>query len=554
MSSAQLLAAARAVGDAGARAVLVSGEAGIGKTHLARAAADRLGADGVTVAWGRADPVERSVPYSAITQVLAALPGRHRLARRSTSRAARRRRPPRGLPAGGPHSRRRARPVPLVVVIDDLHHADEDTLVLLGFLVRRMADQPDRLGHDGPPPRRRPVAGADRAAARVARGPPARRAPARRARPRLRRPPRRHHDRPPARRRRPRGRRAAGQRQPVLRHPARPLAARGRDARRRRHGGRRAGVATGRAARTGGPARRGCPRRRAGPPPCSATSTSTSSTSWPTTSTAGRDRVHDGFDRLVRADLLRPQGDRYEFTHDLIRETLYEDLAPAARRRLHGVAASVLLAQRARGDAVDVVELARHLSLASPGPDAAAADALREAGDVMLRSSPRSAALRYRQAIGYLPASGAGALHVRLARALHRAGQPDEVARVCRSGLGDATGAERDALTRYLSAALADLGDLGGALSMVDHEIAANGPSVVLLTTRALLHRLARRRGGRRSRRRRRRGPRVERARSPGRAVPAPQPRRRHRGAAVVAPRRWPSSSACSRRSIPRRG
>ena len=49
--------------------------------------------------------------------------------------------------------------------------------------------------------------------------------------------------------------------------------------------------------------------------------------------------VQDGFDRLVRADLLRPVGERYEFVHDLVRETLYGDLGPAERRRLHGAAA-----------------------------------------------------------------------------------------------------------------------------------------------------------------------------------------------------------------------
>ena len=193
---------------------------------------------------------------------------------------------------------------------------------------------------------------------------------------------------------------------------------------------------------------------------------------------------------------------------------------------------------------MDVVELARHLSLASPGPDAGAADALREAGDVLLRSSPRSAALRYRQAIGYLPASGAGALHVRLARALHRAGQPDEVARVCRSGLGDATGADRDVLTRYLSSALADVGDLGGALAMVDQEIAANGPSVVLLTTRGLLHRLLDDVAAAGRDVDCRRGPRVDASAIGWPCCSSASTSASTSGRRAVARRRWPSSSA----------
>ena len=40
---------------------------------------------------------------------------------------------------------------------------------------------------------------------------------------------------------------------------------------------------------------------------------------------------------------------RYEFVHDLVRETLYGDLGPAERRRLHGAAAQVLLKRRAHG-------------------------------------------------------------------------------------------------------------------------------------------------------------------------------------------------------------
>jgi DNA-binding CsgD family transcriptional regulator/type II secretory pathway predicted ATPase ExeA len=485
---ALLLAAARGVTERGACAVLVSGEAGIGKTHLARAAADALAADGVTVAWGRADPVERSVPYAAITQVLAALPARPRLGDRITLDG------PRDavrhdvfLPAADALEEACAHG-PVVVVIDDLHHADEDTLVLLGLLVRRMADDPLAWVLTARPH----VADPSPALTALLHG---------------LREDRRLDEIPLA----------------ALDHDSvalvartvigRPLDGEVRDALVRRASGNPffaiqlalslADDGCLAAAATPGvlQSRRAALLERVVPLGEDARAVGRAVAVFGDIDLdqldvlvdhldGGRDRGHDGFDRLVRADLLRPRGDRYEFTHDLIRETLYDDLAPAARRRLHGVAATVLLAQRQRGGAVDVVELARHLSLASPGPDAAAADALREAGDVLLRASPRSAALRYRQAIGYLPPSGAGDLHVRLARALHRAGQPDEVARVCRRGLGDATGGERDVLTRYLSAALADLGDLGAARAMVEHEIATNGPSVVLLTTLALLHRL----------------------------------------------------------------
>jgi DNA-binding CsgD family transcriptional regulator len=490
---ARLLAVSRSSHARGDRAMLLSGDAGIGKTHLARAVAEQLAGDGHVVAWGRADPVERAVPYAAISQALASLPGGHRLALDETRRGD-------DLLRTDVH-----RPVaelleahcaagPVAVVIDDLHHADEDTLVLIGFLVRRLADVPltwiftsrrhvaestpglaallHRLTEDG----RLEEIALDRLPdddiARLAEA-------------------------------------AVG----------RPLAAPARTVVVERSAGNpffaiqlalslaEGGVlddpiGVARAVPT--ISRRVALLERVFPLGERARSVARLVSVLGDidldrleglASVLGVDlaEVQDGFDRLVRADLLRPVDElRYEFVHDLVRETLYGDLGPAERRRLHGAAARVLLERRAHGDHIDLVELAHHLSLGSPGPDAAAVDALREAGDLLARSSPRSAAVRYRRAIEYLPAGGDGAgdLHVRLARALHRAGEPREVVRVCRSGLADASGDVRDRLTRYLSAALADEGELGAALAIVDRELGDRGDAAVLLTTRALLNRM----------------------------------------------------------------
>jgi len=492
----ELLALARGARTLGDRAVLVSGEAGIGKTHLVRYLADRLAADGYTVAWGRADPVERAVPYAAISQVLAALPGHHAL--RTLYDA----------PSGLDVVRNDVyRPVaqlleaqcaegPVVVVVDDLHYADEDTLVLIGFLVRRLLALPIMWVLTSRPRLAEPAPGLAALLHRL---------------------------------------REDGRLDEVVldRLPADDIT-------------RLVDEAVGRSV---GPAAMAVIVERSAGNPFFAIQLALSlaengvldrpgavdaSTAVPSisrrvallervfplgenartvariasvfgdidldqledlASVLGLDatQVEDGFDRLVRADLLRPfAGSRYVFVHDLVRETLYGDLGPAERRRLHGAAAQVLLKRRAHGEAVDLVELGHHLSEGSPGPDGRAVDALREAGDLLVQSAPRSAALRYRQAIDYLPdgIDGSSDLHVRLARALHRAGEPSEVIRVCRSGLVGATGDDRDRLTRYLSAALADDGDLGGALAIVDSEVARRGDSVVLLTTRALFHRL----------------------------------------------------------------
>src|SRR5205814_1634357 len=70
---AQILRRARSIAVDPDRVVLLTGEAGIGKTSLAREVCDRLGAEGFEIAWSRADQLERAVPYAAIEQALGSL-------------------------------------------------------------------------------------------------------------------------------------------------------------------------------------------------------------------------------------------------------------------------------------------------------------------------------------------------------------------------------------------------------------------------------------------------------------------------------------------------
>ena len=62
--------------------------------------------------------------------------------------------------------------------------------------------------------------------------------------------------------------------------------------------------------------------------------------------------------QMVREDALRPG--RYEFTHTLIRESLYEELSAARRARLHGSLAASLEALRGAGSRAHLGELAHH--------------------------------------------------------------------------------------------------------------------------------------------------------------------------------------------------
>ena len=467
------------------RAVLITGEAGIGKTHLARLDVDRLARDGFSVAWGRADPVERAVPYAAFAQVLS-----------SGSSSS-------GWASGdytGPDAvlhqvyrpvanelEARCAAAPLVIAIDDLHYADEDTLMLIGFLVRRLGELPLVWLFTARSHLAEPAPGVAQLLHRL-------------------REDRRLEEMELTRL-------GAGDVaalvEDVVGHAVEPdvLAAIVERSTGNPFFAIQLALSLAESSEAAGGttvvpsvSRRVALLERVFPLGEGARSLARLAAVSGEIDVDQLERLagpldldltaaQDGFDRLVRADLLRPaEGGRYEFVHDLVRETLYDDLGPAERRRLHGIAAQCLLDRRSLGEAVDQVELAHHLSRSGNASDTRAVDALREAGDALARTAPRSAAVRYRQAIGFLP-DGAVAtdLDVRLARVLHRAGDPAEVVHVCRHALPSATGDDRDRLTRYLAAALADTGSFRDALAIVETELASGGDRVVLLCTQALL-------------------------------------------------------------------
>lgn len=124
----------------GGGSLFIVGEAGLGKTVLLEHAR-RLAGDGFAVGLGQGDPMEASLPFALVAQALAGLGGEEDRG---------------GLAAPVTDERRTARFYeilrwlervrrPTLVLLDDLHCADPDSLALVSFLSRRFAEGPVAL-------------------------------------------------------------------------------------------------------------------------------------------------------------------------------------------------------------------------------------------------------------------------------------------------------------------------------------------------------------------------------------------------------------------------
>ena len=96
------------------------------------------------------------------------------------------------------------------------------------------------------------------------------------------------------------------------------------------------------------------------------------------------DRASAGIVKAEEADVLRRVGERIDFTHPLLGSTVYAAASPEARRSLHRRLAELVL---------DPEEQARHLALATGGPDPDVAGALDTAAQhASARGAPDAAA------------------------------------------------------------------------------------------------------------------------------------------------------------------
>ena len=100
----------------------------------------------------------------------------------------------------------------------------------------------------------------------------------------------------------------------------------------------------------------------------------------------------------ARAAGVLEEGDRLRLAHPLLGSTAYLEAGPDERRSLHAALSGVV---------VDPAERARHLALASHGPDALVADALEEAATIAAaRGAPDAAAELAEQASELTPGTG----------------------------------------------------------------------------------------------------------------------------------------------------
>jgi predicted ATPase len=126
----ELLAGVRSTGQG--RLILVSGEAGVGKTALLRAFCDAHAGD-LRILWGACEPLRTPHPLGPLADVARTTGGELGELVAAGAR-------PHDV-AGALVAELRSRP-PTVLVVEDLHWADEATLDVVALLAPRIASAP----------------------------------------------------------------------------------------------------------------------------------------------------------------------------------------------------------------------------------------------------------------------------------------------------------------------------------------------------------------------------------------------------------------------------
>ncbi len=197
--------------------------------------------------------------------------------------------------------------------------------------------------------------------------------------------------------------------------------------------------------------------------------------------------VTAAFDRLVGEHLLVRGEAGYEFAHAIVRDALYEDIGPGERRALHAAIAQQLAKDRRSGAMLDIAELATHVAESADPGDEWAIEVLLEAARTVNVTAPLVAAGYFDRAIALLPPgsprqASAQALQ---ARALHIGSRPRAAAAVGRAALeGLAPGPQRRATVALVVNGLNIAGRLAEALEVVEEELTHGREEAPLLAQR----------------------------------------------------------------------
>ncbi|MBW3649341.1 MAG: AAA family ATPase [Actinobacteria bacterium] len=164
----------------------------------------------------------------------------------------------------------------------------------------------------------------------------------------------------------------------------------------------------------------------------------------------------------VDAGVLSGEGDTLSFRHDLIRESIYDDIVPAIRRDLHAAAGRALAAAGALP-----LQVARQFALGARPGDLAAVEWLERAAHETLALDPGTAVSLFQRALELAPRGPARwRIETALLEPLALSGRVEQARALAAEVLERAGGGESEfAARRGLAAALAAAGDLRSASS-----------------------------------------------------------------------------------------
>jgi DNA-binding CsgD family transcriptional regulator len=201
--------------------------------------------------------------------------------------------------------------------------------------------------------------------------------------------------------------------------------------------------------------------------------------------------VATAFDDLVRAHVVvHDAGQGYRFSHDIVAEALYDEIGPAQCRRIHGLVAQRLHAQRRQGETVDLLELAWHVSESAAPGDPQAVEILAEAAQRALTAAPEAAAGFCARALGLLGqrAPQRPGLLALQCRALARASRPAAALAPGREALALLpAGEERLRTATAVLGSLFALDRIDEAIEVADEQVRDGSAPAALRAQRAVL-------------------------------------------------------------------